>query len=46
MKKIALLLFSAGLIAGPAYWIYAKFYTGSRVALLALKQADAKPGAA
>jgi hypothetical protein len=38
MKSIALILLIAGLIAGPAYWVYAKFYTGSQLALLDLKQ--------
>jgi hypothetical protein len=36
MKTLSLLLLVGGLLAGPAYWIYAKFYTGSRVALITL----------
>ena len=38
MKKVFLLLLIAGLMAGPAYWVQAKFLTGSRVALLDLRQ--------
>lgn len=45
MKKISLLLLIVGLIVGPAYWIYAKFYTGSQAALLTLEKADATPTA-
>lgn len=45
MKKIALLLFVAGLIAGPAYWVYAKFFTGSQAVLVNLEKSEAKPGA-
>ncbi len=41
MKKIALLLLIVGLAAGPAYWVYAKFYTGSQAAHLTLQKADA-----
>lgn len=40
MKKLSLLLLIAGLIAGPAYWVYAKFYTGSQAALLTLEKGD------
>lgn len=36
MKTLALLLLVAGLLAGPGYWIYARFFTGSRVAMLDL----------
>ncbi len=43
MKTLTLLLFIVGLVAGPAYWIYAKFYTGSQAALLTLTKADAAP---
>ncbi|MEW5788847.1 MAG: hypothetical protein AB1899_13440 [Pseudomonadota bacterium] len=39
MKNLSLLLLIAGLIAGPAYWVYAKFYTGSQAALLKLDRA-------
>ena len=42
MKTVSLLLLLAGLVAGPAYWIYAKFYTGSRVALVKLEKAGAE----
>ena len=41
MKTVSLLLLIAGLVAGPAYWVYAKFYTGSQAALLTLNKADA-----
>lgn len=37
MKTISLLLVAAGLLLGPAYWIYAKFYTGAEVARIDLK---------
>lgn len=37
MKNLSLLLLIVGLVAGPAYWVYAKFYTGSQVAMLDLK---------
>jgi len=40
MKSISLLLLIAGLVAGPAYWTYAKFYTGSQVALLTLTKTE------
>jgi hypothetical protein len=36
MKMISLILVIAGLILGPAYWIYAKFYTGSELVNLPL----------
>ena len=36
MKILTTILFVAGILTGPAYWIYAKFYTGSRVAMLTL----------
>lgn len=38
MKTVSLLLLIAGLIAGPAYWVYAKFYTGSQAALITLEK--------
>lgn len=37
MKKLALVLIVCGLMVGPAYWIYAKFYTGSEATLLTLQ---------
>jgi hypothetical protein len=40
MKPIALFLLIVGLLVGPAYWVYAKFYTGSQLALLELKRED------
>lgn len=43
MKTIYLLLLCAGLIAGPGYWIYAKFFTGTQVAMLKLERAGAEP---
>lgn len=39
MKKFALALIVCGLLVGPAYWIHAKFYTGSVATLLTLKAA-------
>ena len=44
MKTISLLLLIAGLILAPAYWIYAKFYTGKQTAMLTLEKTpgDAK----
>lgn len=44
MKTISLLLLAAGMVLGPAYWIYAKFYSGSRAALVPLIQTDAAAG--
>lgn len=41
MKKISLLLLIVGLAVGPAYWVYAKFYTGSQAALLTLEKTEA-----
>lgn len=46
MKILALLLIAGGLLLGPAYWVYAKFYTGSDAALLTLAPAEVKPGLA
>ncbi len=40
MKTISLLLLVAGLILAPAYWIYAKFYTGKQTAMLTLAKAE------
>lgn len=42
MKKISLLLLIAGLLAGPGYWIYAKFYTGSQATLVSLTRTEGK----
>lgn len=39
MKTISLLLLVTGLILAPAYWIYAKFYTGTQTAMLTLDKA-------
>lgn len=36
IKKISFTLIALGLLLAPAYWIYAKFYTGSEAALLSL----------
>ncbi len=44
MKTISLLLLAAGMLLGPAYWIYAKFYSGSQAALVPLIQLDAAAG--
>lgn len=38
MKKLSLVLLIAGIVLGPAYWIYAKFYTGQHTASLALSR--------
>lgn len=46
MKTVSLVLFLAGLLAGPAYWIYAKFYTGSQAALITLEKAAGSGAAA
>lgn len=46
MKTFAFALLAIGLILGPAYWIYTKFFTGSEVALLGFSRisaADAAP---
>lgn len=37
MKTAALLCLILGVIVGPVYWVYAKFFTGSRLVLLDLK---------
>ncbi|MBI5330319.1 MAG: hypothetical protein HZB71_06870 [Betaproteobacteria bacterium] len=44
MKTAALLCLVLGLIAGPAYWVTAKFFTGERLAMLDLKRVDAAAG--
>ena len=36
MKTVSLLLLAAGMLLGPAYWIYAKFFSGSPAALVSL----------
>lgn len=46
MKMLALALIVCGLLLGPAYWVRAKFYTGSEAALVDLKPAAAEPGKA
>lgn len=43
MKTVSLILLVAGLFAGPAYWIYAKFYTGSQAALIKLERVGTDP---
>jgi hypothetical protein len=45
MKILSLVLLVSGLLTGPAYWIYAKFFTGSRVVLVSLEK-PAKAGTA
>lgn len=37
MKSAALACLILGLVAGPVYWVYAKFFTGSRLVMLDLK---------
>jgi hypothetical protein len=44
MKTLSLLLLAAGMLLGPAYWIYAKFYSGSQAALVPLTITDAAAG--
>ena len=44
MKIVALLCLALGLFAGPVYWVAAKFFTGSRLAMLDLKPVDAAAG--
>lgn len=46
MKMLALALIVCGLVLGPAYWIHAKFYTGSEAALITLEAAPVKPAQA
>lgn len=41
MKTLALLFLVLGLISGPAYWVYAKFFTGSRLVMLNLVHSGA-----
>lgn len=36
LKMLSFALIALGLLLAPAYWIYAKFYTGSQAALLSL----------
>jgi hypothetical protein len=40
MKIFSVLLLIVGLILAPAYWIYAKFYTGKQSAMLVLDRVD------
>ncbi|MEW5769204.1 MAG: hypothetical protein AB1831_02455 [Pseudomonadota bacterium] len=44
MKKLSYVLLVLGLLLGPAYWIHAKFYTGSEAMLLALAPTPAETG--
>ncbi|NTV94565.1 MAG: hypothetical protein HGA75_04020 [Thiobacillus sp.] len=46
LKILAFTLIAAGILVGPAYWIYSKFYTGSEAALITLKADETKPGLA
>lgn len=41
INKVSFALIALGLLLGPAYWIYSKFYTGSQVALLKLAPGSA-----
>jgi hypothetical protein len=45
MKILSTILLVAGILAGPAYWVYAKFYTGSRVAMLNRERASPEAAA-
>jgi hypothetical protein len=44
MKSASLILLAIGMLLGPAYWIYGKFYSGSRAALVPLTRLDAAAG--
>lgn len=44
MKTVSLILLAIGLLLGPAYWIYAKFYSGSQAAVIPLSPLDAAAG--
>ena len=44
MKTVSLLLLATGMLLGPAYWIYAKFFSGSPAALVPLTSLDAAAG--
>lgn len=46
MKILSIVVLVCGLVVGPAYWIYSKFYTGSEAALVSLKPVAVKPGLA
>ena len=46
LKKIFLLLLLVGLVLGPGYWVYGKFFTGTEAARIDLTRADAAPDAA
>ncbi len=45
MKTLSLLLLVSGLLLAPAYWIYAKFYTGKQTAMLTLDKTEGAAGA-
>ena len=42
IKMTSFALIAIGLLLGPAYWIYAKFYTGSQAALLNMTTSNAQ----
>ena len=44
MKNVSLLLLAVGLLLGPAYWVYAKFFSGSLAALVPLAKQDEAAG--
>jgi hypothetical protein len=44
MKNISLILLAVGMVLGPAYWVYAKFFSGSRAALVPLTRLDVAAG--
>lgn len=44
LKKISFSLIVLGLLLAPAYWIYAKFYTGSEAVLLSLSPGAPQAG--
>ncbi|TCJ18143.1 hypothetical protein EZJ19_02575 [Parasulfuritortus cantonensis] len=46
MKKLIFALIVAGLLLGPAYWTYAKFFTGSEAVVVPLRLAEAEAGKA
>jgi hypothetical protein len=46
LRLLALALIVCGLVVGPAYWVYSKFYTGADAALVTLHPLETKPGLA
>jgi hypothetical protein len=44
MKTVSLLLLATGMLLGPAYWGYAKFFSGNQALLVPLTRLDAAAG--